>query len=739
MVFPNIDSIAEFRVTTSDYGADVGKRPGSVIEVVTKGGTRDFHGTAYEFLRNDDLDANPFFINRTINPPGGNAPKTPLKWNIFGFNIGGPFYIPNKYNTDKSKTFFFWSESWARYREGTVYTAEVPSMRMRQGDFSECDKTSPNYNAGLASGCALPKDPATGLPMDTLAGAGYSVDPNATDLLNGEVPLPNSGAYNFTSAPSLPNNYRQDNFRIDQNFGSKTSLFGRWTTEIHDYYAAAGTTYNTAENHDHFPTKAGVIHLNHTFKPTLMNEVILGWYSATIDYNSLAGPTSPAGSILKPSNWTAGNLFTGSYTSPQTNIMPYFIVSGGLPFSFTQSTGNQDVQTIHHAGTIKDNVVWTKGKHTLKFGTFFEDFHDIDYESYNPPQGKLTFAASGPLTTGNGLADAELGRINNFVQSFGYGGPPQGGWSMFRGRMKDWENYVQDDWKFNRRLTLNLGVRYQYQWNEHDGSNPTKDTGFIPNAYSAAAEATFNSSGYLVPGTGQTYLSHGNGLVMCGSPGVPVSCQYGYYRSINPRFGFAYDVFGDGKTSIRGGYGMYSDIGYGHGGTGFLQSINPPNDVTSTGYNINGYSNITAGVLAPPNLYAFPEQRFAAAHHPVQPDGGTRIPVKQHPQRCLCGNAGQAPGARSEPEPGVADFRYPQRPRSGRHERLRFLGQLQCASFARVHRSPLAVLCTLPRLRHHQLGHLQRGFGLPLLTGKLSPHGRPWAHFPNHLHVVSLD
>jgi hypothetical protein len=610
VVFPNVDSIAEFRVTTSDYGADVGKRPGAVVEVVTKGGTREFHGTAYEFLRNDDLDANPFFINRTLHPSGDpnyQAPKTPLKWNIFGFNFGGPFYIPNHYNTDKSRTFVFWSESWARYREGTVFSAQVPSIRMRQGDFSECDPASPNYNSGIASGCVLPKNPATGLPMDTLAGAGYTLDPNAVDLMSGLVPMPNSGSFNYTSAPSLPNNYRQDNIRIDQNFSSRTTLFGRYTTEIHDYFSATSSTYNTAENHNHFPTKAGVIHLNHTFSPNLMNEVIFGWYSATIDFNAVASPTSPAGSILKPANWTAGNLFAGAATSPQTNVMPWFIVSGGLPFSFTESTGNQDVQTIHHAGTLKDNVVWTRGRHTLKFGTFFEDFKDIDYESYNPPQGKLTFSASGPLTTGNGLADAFLGRINSFVQSFGYGGPPQGGWSMWRGRMKDWENYVQDDWKVTPRLTLNLGVRYQYQWNSHDGSRPTVDSGFIPTQYSAAAEAQLNAGGFLIPGTGQIFTSHGNGLVMCGSNGVPVSCLYGYYRSINPRFGFAYDIFGDGKTSIRGGYGMYSDIGYGHGASGYLQSINPPAALTSTAYNINGYESITSGVLAPPSLYAFPE------------------------------------------------------------------------------------------------------------------------------------
>ena len=116
--YPNLDTIAEFRISTSNYGADLGKHSGATIEVATKSGTKDFHGDAFEYVRNDKFDANSFFQNRVIAPAGGNAPKTPRKWNDYGYTIGGPVYIPGHYNTDRSKTFFYWSEDWRKYREG---------------------------------------------------------------------------------------------------------------------------------------------------------------------------------------------------------------------------------------------------------------------------------------------------------------------------------------------------------------------------------------------------------------------------------------------------------------------------------------------------------------------------------------------------------------------------------------------------------------------------------------------
>ena len=228
VVFPVIDSIAEVSISTSSYGADVGKRPGASIEIVTKGGTKDFHGTAYEFVRNDAMDANNFFLNRQITS-NGKAFKQPLKWNIFGYNLGGPVTIPGLYNTDKSKTFFFWSQSWTRFREGTVVSGNVPSLIMRQGDFSECDPGSASYNPVVASGCRVPIDPATRLPFP---GNKVSIDPNAAAMLNGLIPLPNNGPVGYISAPSLPNDWRQENIRVDHNIGAGTRIFGRYTRKV---------------------------------------------------------------------------------------------------------------------------------------------------------------------------------------------------------------------------------------------------------------------------------------------------------------------------------------------------------------------------------------------------------------------------------------------------------------------------------------------------------------------------
>ena len=175
-IFPSLDSIAEFRISTSNYSAEYAKSGSGIIEVVTKSGTNKFHGTAFEFVRNDAMDANNWFLNRTV---GGSAPKLPLKKNDGGLTLGGPIFIPKHYNTDKQKTFFFLSEEWRKNRQGTVINTPVPTNLMRQGNFSQCDPTSPNYTAVVASGCQLPVNPATGqkFPGDIV-----SIDPVANTL-----------------------------------------------------------------------------------------------------------------------------------------------------------------------------------------------------------------------------------------------------------------------------------------------------------------------------------------------------------------------------------------------------------------------------------------------------------------------------------------------------------------------------------------------------------------------------
>jgi hypothetical protein len=196
------------------------------VEIATKGGTKQFHGDAYEFVRNNALDANDWFANQQIAPPGGNAPKTPLKWNIFGYTFGGPFYIPHHYNTDKSKTFFFWSQEWARYRQASVVGGNVPTPAMRMGDFSECvpNPGNPVNTLLISQGCVLPTVNGTQVTS-------VPVNPNATAWLNGFVPLPNNGIDGYVAAHSVPTNFSQKSIRVDQNINDKTSLFVRFTDD----------------------------------------------------------------------------------------------------------------------------------------------------------------------------------------------------------------------------------------------------------------------------------------------------------------------------------------------------------------------------------------------------------------------------------------------------------------------------------------------------------------------------
>ncbi|MCZ2080282.1 MAG: carboxypeptidase-like regulatory domain-containing protein [Bryobacterales bacterium] len=612
VIFPVVDSIAEFNIATSTYGADVGKRPGAAIQIATKSGTTSFHGTAYEFVRNDKMDANNFFLNRQINPIGGKPFKQPLKWNIFGYNLGGPVTIPGIYNTDRTKTFFFWSQSWTRFREGTVLSGNVPSQRMRQGDFSECDTASPNYNAVVASGCRLPIDPDTKLPFP---GNQVPIDPNAAAMLNGLIPLPNNGPVGYISAPSLPNDWRQENIRIDQNIGNNTRLFGRYTQEKHNYNYTNGN-YDAAVSRTDFPTKAAVVNFSHGFSPNLLNEFVASFASVHINFDAIATSSSPAGSIRKPSNWTATTIFAANATNAQAQVLPVLNVSGGVPFSANPNTSLDKVKSRHASLNLKDNIIYHVSRHTLKFGVFFLDWHSYGYNGGNAPQGTYTFNGTGALTTGNGLADMYLGRITQYSEATGVvGGVPEGGWGTYRGRMKDFETYFQDDWNVSRRLTLNLGLRYARRGPWHEGSNPTRDSGFIPEQYDASREAQLNIRSFFIPGTGHNYTTHGNGLVPCGENGIPVGCLTTYNKSVQPRFGFAYDMGGAHKMVIRGGYGIFTDTGFSRSPGAVLAYGPPPYGQAPTVFDIQGYTTPRTGLLGPTGFRAFPMEGIRPKIH----------------------------------------------------------------------------------------------------------------------------
>lgn len=603
--YPNLDTIAEFRISTSNYGADMGKHAGANIELATKSGTKDFHGDAFEYVRNDVFDANDFFINRnSLDPAGGNAPKTPLKWNDWGYTFGGPIYIPGHYNTDKSKTFFFWSEDWRRYRQGQVISAGVPSMLERQGDFSQCDKNSPNYLPNtVGSGCVLPT--VAGKTYDNVQGMpGYNAQAftNATDLLNGLVPLPNSGPANWTTASSAPTNWRQEQIRIDQNISDKTQAFFRYTQDTWNTLAVPSlwewSSYDTVKTPFGGPGESAVFHVTHTFKPNLENEFVAAYTTDHILlYNQAAD--SVAGSINRPSNFQMNHLFAANDTN---TLLPDLELCGGLSFCTNEQIGNHPWFNSNPIITWKDNMAWVHGAHTTKFGVYVENYRKNE-QFGTDTQGEIQGGGGGPLTTKNALADTFLGIIPTYVEGTQvFNGVAVGGYAKGHWQMTDTEPYINDDWKVTPHLTLNLGVRYYLYTRIHDVSNPTIDSGFEPNLYNRAAEDPLNSSGnFVFPATGATPGNYGNGLVECGHNGVPNGCQLrNTAGNIAPRFGFAWDPKGDGKMSIRGGFGIYYESGNGNeaqteGGEG-----NPPSAPGVSVYNTLGYTNIAqSGLLIP--------------------------------------------------------------------------------------------------------------------------------------------
>jgi hypothetical protein len=592
MIFPSVDSIAEFRISTSNYSAEYGKSGGANIEVVTKSGTKNFHGDLFEYIRNDDFDANNWFLNQA------GQPREPLKRNNWGGTLGGPVYIPGHYNTDRNKTFFFVSEEWRSYRQGTVIDQPVPSQMERSGDFSQCDPTSANFNAVVASGCALPINPATGT---TFPGDLVPVDPSAKALLNGLIPMPNNGIARYTAAPSLPTSFREDMFKVDQNFGDKVRVFFRYTQDAYEQgfvptlWSTPSSDYATVKTNWTSPAKSSVFHLTQTIRPDLVNEFIFSFSADVNTVDNVAGFGSSAGSIDKPAGSTFQTIFPGNQTQPR---LPSISFGGGIPFANAgESTGYQfffwDPQTA-----IKDNAIWSKGRHTLKVGFFGLDNHINTTTNIGlDTTGYFTFSDGSSLSTGNSLADMYLGRIASY-QEYGkvVNGQPVGGPGLGHWRQWDFEPYVQDDWRVTPHLTLNLGLRYYYLTDFFDSVTPTNDSIFEPALFNPAAQAQLDVNGNLIPGSGANYLTYGNGLLECGTAGVPKGCSKPSHNTFSPRIGFSWDPFKNGKTAIRGGWALNWDSSNPlHAGAGF--NGNPPTTANLADYNVLGFQNIGPGPL----------------------------------------------------------------------------------------------------------------------------------------------
>jgi hypothetical protein len=591
-IMPSMDALAEFKVMTSNNGADFGIGSGGTVNMALKSGTKDFHGTAYEFFRSDKVDAADFFTNK------GGGTKAHLRYNNFGYNIGGPFYIPGHYNTDKRKTFFFFNEEWRRIRQGsTVYHID-PTQDERGGNFSADSYTinvpttsDPAELAKFAKAGVTPGQPFPGNIIPSSL-----IDPNATLFFNtGAFPLPTSGEY-YAGSASVPINVREEIIRVDHNFSDKVSLMAHFINDavlqVTNTTLWGGQTFPTLHTSFLNPGKGAVLHLTDTISPTLLNEV-------SYNYNGNRIWLTPVGIYAKPSGWTTTEFFGNDAGNRMPNIT--------LSKQFNGAEYDNESWPWHNAADSqqgRDDVSWMKGPHALKFGGQFMRYRK-NQDIFGATQGNYSFDGT---FTGSDLADFLLGFAKSYNE---LAIEDRGHW-----RTSTVSLYFTDAWRATKRLTVNLGVRWEIMPHVYEIHN--RMSNFYPNLYNPADEPIFNADGSLdtsgpgfetVPGVALSNIPfYMNGIGLAGKNGIPRGLVDNYYDSIGPRVGFAYDPTGRGKTVLRGGYGEFFERIQGNdvydGGSNLPFSFNPSvSDVYFTSPSTSNQNGLKAAVPIFPGGY----------------------------------------------------------------------------------------------------------------------------------------
>ena len=550
---PSVDAIQEFTLARGTYDAGYGRSGGGQVVVATKSGTSTFHGGVYEFDRNTALNANTYLghVNKST--------RSPYHYNDYGFTIGGPAYIPNVYNTDKKKTFFFWSYEWFKINQpgginvNTVFANATPGSNDLQGNFTG----APSLPSAPA-GCIKNWNAATGSGQVDLTNPACESKNAAAYVDNVYKKFASTGSVaNYVYNYSATSNRSQDIVRVDHYFNDKVHFFARGMEDDmpidQPFGLWAGNQFpslvDTAVNS---PGKNVVGNITWTISPSVVNEVEFVWSQGT--YNS----TIKSGQFATNTSFTQGLSGSSTAWTDPYNRVPAISINNVTGFT----AGSAPWKERNLDRTYFDNLSFTHGNQTIRAGFQFQQMVKTENATYGEPS--VSFADWGDFLLGNAQSYSHANRDIvpdlHFINS---------------------EFYVQDDWKISRKLTLNLGLR----WSRFPTPTDVKDTlnNFNPQVYSASkAPAIDPLTGNFV--AGQVEASGGaplipayytNGIIFpkgsaCQAaqaiPGSQVTCSpYGsqvnpaYNSDFAPRVGFAYNPDGHGETSIRGGFGIFYD------------------------------------------------------------------------------------------------------------------------------------------------------------------------------------
>jgi hypothetical protein len=599
LVYPSIDSIEEFKVERNSYGAQFGGNSGGQVTLVTKGGTNEFHGSAYYFGRNDLFNANDP-INKAVNP----GSKTPLlRRNDFGYTVGGPI--------KKDKIFFFWSQEWNRQITGIVRSGNVPTANARAGDFSD-QANDPTGNSANTVGC-LPKaglaDPGNGaggaftaspnnmagqvpagfidvIPGSRSSTAGTGVlntyfQPTLPRLTNGTLTPGYGCGTNFAKSFRQPNNFREESIRGDVNLTKSVKLMLKYIQDINTFGPPAsgstgwGADSGTSPISDTWsqPSRIAVARLSNIIGTTAINDFQFSFSDNRINIVPTNQGVATGLSSLFTQFLPAANKGFTPANGPAT-----WLNVGGLPtvWSFAPWHNAENLYTW------QDDFSKVLGRHTLKLGALYsrnqknQDLFDTENGVLNGAVGFGGCKGHGPTDTSEPLfcqgltaSQTGYGPSDVYLSGMAFGWGEQGNFFSNLGRWENLEWYVNDDVKVNNRLTLNLGMRYSY----------------LPNPYAANDQYTIFNQAAFNPALGKAtcnglYYSAGLLANPCpsgsgGLPGPNRAIRNNYTRGFAPRLGIAWDPTGSGKWALRAGFGQFynrDDISLTDG----LGGVNPP-------------------------------------------------------------------------------------------------------------------------------------------------------------------
>jgi len=551
----DLDAVQEVQILTANYSAEYGRSAGGQIRIVTKTGTQQFHGAVYEYLRNRELDANSWTNNRN------GTPRQQNNFNQFGWNFNGPLFIPKLFNTDKSKVFFFVGQEWVRRRSVSSGFRTVPSVAMRNGDFSELLQTN-----SFVSGTRIVRDPTNGNPFPNNVIPANRLSPNGKALMS-VYPTPNlavpQGTSNWFGLRGVPTNQRKDTYALDVIPTQKDSVKFRMSFfHFLDYNPFQTGFLISARTFDR-PNQTASLNWTRTINPTTVNETLI---TASRDQVFIDMENTPEFDRTKyginyPYIFPDGKDRPNKLPAVDVNNLSGYT---GSPYP-SKSTGPIYV--------ISNNTTKIWNNHTIKFGVLFERAGQNDYDQINiqgvpggsdNQNGRFEFRDARPGGSGLAMADMVLGLASNYAEIGTRSFTP------YRGHMLEW--FFQDGWKVNDRLKLELGLRvttiqpYFSLWRNM--------AVFDPALYDPSrAVQVDRTTGNPIPGTGDQY----NGIVIPGDGWpdaaqgrVPIATSGEFnrlfrnypkqYSNVNtifqPRVGLAYSL--NNKTVVRAGVGRFS-------------------------------------------------------------------------------------------------------------------------------------------------------------------------------------